>query len=76
MSGLSSRSVAAFFAVSAVVACGVGTAQAQGSNFPPPRFVHFTARRSAIRPDPPCIPINDAMIAVHRVGNRMAMTAP
>jgi hypothetical protein len=72
MRGLSSRFVAACLAVSAVIACGVGTARAE---FPPPRFVHFSGQtQGAIyMPDPAVFPNpTTAMIAVHRVENRMA----
>jgi hypothetical protein len=76
MTGLSPRSVAAFAAGLALITCGVGTALAQGSNFPPPKFVHFNGHEQAqgalYMPDPAVYPNpTTAMIAVHRVNNRM-----
>src|SRR5258706_8188265 len=75
MTGLSSRSFAALAAVFAVAAGAAGSAQAQGSNFPPPRFVHFNGQTQGAlyMPDPAVYPNPTwAMIAVHRVENRMA----
>ena len=57
-----------------LIACGVGSALAQGSNFPPPRFVHFNGQTQGAlyMPDPAVYPNpTAAMIAVHRVENRM-----
>jgi hypothetical protein len=60
MSGLSSRSIAACLAVLAVAACGAATARAQGSNFPPPKFVHFgpheQTQGALYMPDPAVYP--------------------
>lgn len=74
MTRLSSRSVAAFAGVLALITCEVGTASAQGSGFPPPRFVHFKdqTQGALYMPDPAVYPNpTTAMIAVHRVNNRM-----
>ena len=74
MTVLSSPSVAAFAIVLASITCGIGTAQAQGSNFPPPKFVHFKdqTQGALYMPDPAVFPNPTiAMIAVHRVNNRM-----
>jgi hypothetical protein len=76
MTALFSRSAAACLAVLTMTACGVATAQAQGSNFPPPKFVHFNGHEQAqgalYMPDPAVYPNPTvAMIAVHRVNNRM-----
>lgn len=73
MSGLPSRSIAAFVAVLAVSTCAVGTARAE---FPPPKFVHFNGHEQVqgalYMPDPAVYPNPTiAMIAVHRVNNRM-----
>ncbi len=74
MTGLLSRSVAACLATLAAITWGIATAQAQGSNFPPPRFVHFFGQTQGAlyMPDPAVYPNpTTAMIAVHRVENRM-----
>ena len=76
MTRLSSRSVAACAAVLAFMTCEVGSASAQGQNFPPPRFVHFGGHEQTqgalYMPDPAVYPNpTTAMIAVHRVNNRM-----
>ena len=74
MTGLSSRSFAAFAFALALIICEVGTAQAQSSNFPPPKFVHFKdqTQGALYMPDPAVYPNPTvAMIAVHRVNNRM-----
>jgi hypothetical protein len=74
MTGPLSRSVAACAAVLAMTTCGVGYAQGQGSNFPPPKFVHFNGQTQGAlyMPDPAVYPNpTTAMIAVHRVENRM-----
>ena len=74
MTGLSSRHVAALAAVLALITCEVGTALAQGTGFPPPRFVHFNGQTQGAlyTPDPAVYPNpTTAMIAVHRVVNRM-----
>ena len=75
MTGLS-RSVAASLAALTVTACGAATAWAQGANFPPPKFVHFGGHEQTqgalYMPDPAVYPNpTTAMIAVHRVNNRM-----
>ena len=74
MTGLSSRHVAALAAVLALITCEAGTALAQGTGFPPPRFVHFNgqAQGALYMPDPAVYPNpTSAMIAVHQVVNRM-----
>ncbi|HET7679369.1 MAG TPA: hypothetical protein VFK79_04445 [Xanthobacteraceae bacterium] len=74
MTGLSPRSVALFAAGLALITCEAGTALAQGSGFPPPRFVHFKdqTQGALYMPDPAVYPNpTTAMIAVHRVNNRM-----
>jgi hypothetical protein len=75
MTKLLSQSIAAFFSAAAMISAAV-TAQAQGSNFPPPRFVHFGGHEQTqgalYMPDPAVYPNPTvAMIAVHRVNNRM-----
>lgn len=75
MRALASRSIVA---VLVLLATGAVTALAQSSGFPPPRFVHFSGKADAhtqgalYLPDPAVFPNpTTAMIAVHRVGNRM-----
>lgn len=78
MRALGLRTVSAVMFVVIMLTAGVGTVLAQSSGFPPPRFVHFSGKADAhtqgalYMPDPAVFPNpTTAMIAVHRVGNRM-----
>src|SRR5918999_3649584 len=76
MTGLSSRSVAAFTVALVLITCEVETAFAQVSGVPAPRFGHLGGHEQTqgalYMPDPAVYPNPTvAMIAVHRVNNRM-----
>jgi hypothetical protein len=76
MTGPLATRVCAISTVLALITCGSANAQAQGSGFPPPKFVHFNAHEQTqgalYMPDPAVYPNPTvAMIAVHRVNNRM-----
>jgi len=74
MTALPAKTILAAAAFATSIICTAQSAQAQGPGLPPPRFVHFNgqAQGALYMPDPAVYPDPTwAMIAVHRVENRM-----